>query len=231
MASGWCTVCCTKHTKKTDCPGRLLATGDERHGWRISVDTPRGPEACGVLIAQADQLWRARILTYPNILWTIPGGHGSMKFVADSPKRAERQAIAYIKDHFHQLGYAMRSDAPRVEPRIIEPEAARHILDRPHGRPAVRKVRFLPVQYGIARITEKGGTGNLSETGLFVITNSPEAKGRWLNMLLDIQDAQLEMKGLVRWMNFRPHAGRSPGMGIQLDKPPARYKRYVRQLP
>jgi hypothetical protein len=195
------------------------------------VATPHGSEACGVLIARSGRLWRARILTYPNILWTIPGGRGALKFVADSPKQAEWQAIAYVREHYHQLGYSLKADAPPVEPRIIAPEAACSVLERPDGLPAVRKIRFLPVLYGISRVTEKGGTGNLSETGLFVITNSPEAEGAWLNMTLDLREERVSMVGVVRWMNVRPHAGRSPGMGIQLQQPPARYKRYVRLLP
>jgi hypothetical protein len=209
----------------------LLSTGAERHGWRINVETPYGLEACGVLIARAGDLWRARILTYPNIIWTVPGGDGALKFVDDSPQRAERQAIAFIKKHYHLLGYTMRRDEVRAEPRVIEPEAAPHVLLRPDGMPATRKVRFLPVRYGLSRATEKGGTGNLSETGLFVITNSPENEGTWLTVLLGLKGEDVEMKGLVRWMNRQPHAGRSPGMGIQLDNPSSRYKRYVRLLP
>jgi hypothetical protein len=213
-----------------ECPGQLLATGAERHGWRVNVDTPHGIEACGVLIAEAGGLWRARILTFPNILWTIPGGQSALKFAGDSPHRAERQAIAFIKEHYRILGCRMRGDESRIEPQRIDLEAAPASLVRPDGQPAMRKIRFLPVRYGIAQITERGGTGNLSETGLFVITNSPESEGAWLNMMLDLKGEAVNMKGLVRWMNKRPHAGRSPGMGIQLEGAPVRYTRYVRLL-
>jgi hypothetical protein len=230
MPSKWCTVCCTSHGEKSECPGQLLATGHERHGWRVNVDTPRGIEACSVLVAECGGLWRARILTYPNILWTIPGGSGALKFAGDSPQAAEQQAIAFIKEHFRALGYRMRDGADKVEPLPIEPEAADPSLSRPAGRPALRKIRFLPVHYGIARMTEKGGTGNLSETGLFIITNSPESEGSWLNLMLELDGHEIDMRGLVRWMNNRPHAGRSPGMGIQIVAPPPRYTSYVRLL-
>jgi hypothetical protein len=230
MPSEWCPICCTRHRKKVECPGQLLATGAERYGWRISVDTPRGIEACGVLIAEAGGLWRARVMTYPNVLWTIPGGQAALKFAADSPQRAERMAIAFIKEHYRSLGYRMRDDTSRIEPQIIDLEAAEPAFVRPDGQPASRKIRFLPVRYGISQITERGGTGNLSETGLFVITNSPESEGIWLNVKLDLKGAVVNMKGLVRWMNSQPHAGRSPGMGIQLEAPPTLYTRYVRLL-
>jgi hypothetical protein len=230
MLSEWCPVCCTRHQKKVACPGQMLATGEERHGWRVSVDTPHGIEACGVLIAESGGLWRARVLTYPNVLWTIPGGQAALKFAADSPQRAERMAIAFIKEHFHSLGCRMRDDTSRIEPQIIDREASEPALVRPDGQPASRKIRFLPVHYGISQITERGGTGNLSETGLFVISNSPESEGTWLNVKLDLKGEGVKMKGVVRWTNHKPHAGRSPGMGIQLDAPPVRYTRYVRLL-
>jgi hypothetical protein len=200
----------------------LLATGHERHGWRINVDTPHGIEACGVLVAECDGLWRARVLTYPNVLWSVPGGGGALKFVDNSPQGAERQAIAFVKEHFRERGCRLRDEIGMVQPALIAPEAA---------HPAHRKVRFLPVHYGIARMTEMGGTGNLSETGLFVITNSPEREGSWLKLLLDLNGHDVDMRGLVRWMNMQSHAGRSPGMGIQIEAPPPRYRRYVRLLP
>jgi hypothetical protein len=208
----------------------LLATGHERHGWRINVDTPHGIEACGVLVAECDGLWRARVLTYPNVLWSVPGGGGALKFVDDSPQGAERQAIAFVKEHFRGRDCSLRDEIGMVEPALIAPEAAPSLV-RPPGHPAHRKVRFLPVHYGIARMTEMGGTGNLSETGLFVITNSPEREGSWLKLLLDLNGHDVDMRGLVRWMNMQSHAGRSPGMGIQIEAPPPRYRRYVRLLP
>jgi len=50
--------------------GDLRATGDERHGWRVAVETPHGIEAYGVLVAPTHERWRARILTFPNVLVT-----------------------------------------------------------------------------------------------------------------------------------------------------------------
>ena len=87
------------------------------------------------------------------------------------------------------------------------------------------------VVYDDGETNSVGVVGDLSETGMFVITNSPEKQGSWLNLLLELNGHDVDMKGLVRWMNIEPRAGRSPGMGIQIEAPPPRYRRYVRHLP
>ena len=77
--ANWCLLCCTDHPSEGRCPGELMATGPEQRGWKVTVETPSGFQAYGVLVAESGKYWRARILTYPNVLWTTPGGHGSMK--------------------------------------------------------------------------------------------------------------------------------------------------------
>ena len=67
---GFCRVCGTEHQGPASCPGELPATGVERPGWRVQVETPFGHEAIGVLLAPSHEQWRARIVTYPNVLWT-----------------------------------------------------------------------------------------------------------------------------------------------------------------
>ena len=96
MSEQWCNVCCTRHDDGRSCPGDLLATDVERHGWRVSVFTEGRTEEYGVLVAPARGIWRARILTYPNMLWSVPGGRGTMKFAGDSAAEAERRARDYI---------------------------------------------------------------------------------------------------------------------------------------
>jgi hypothetical protein len=226
----WCPVCCSQHGDKRDCPGDLLATGPERHGWRVNIQTPTGIEACGVLVAPSRDVWRARILTYPNILWSVPGGQGTLKFVGRSARDAEREAVAFLRAHVRARGFTMRDEIALAVPGGIDAEAAPGGLARPAAPPAVRKVRFLPIRFGIDRVTEVAGTGNLSETGLFIISNSPEDQGTWLNMQLEMDGDDVGLRGLVRWMNRRHRAGRSPGMGVQLDSPPPSYTSYVREL-
>ena len=90
----WCRVCCTQHGSDASCPGELLATGPERHAWRVTVDTSRGMETYGVLVAPAGRHWRARVLTYPKALWVVPGGRASMKFVGSGPQDVRREILA-----------------------------------------------------------------------------------------------------------------------------------------
>jgi len=208
----------------------LLATGPERHGWRVNIQTPNGIEACGVLVAPAEDVWRARILTYPNVLWTVPGGRGTIKFVGRTARDAEAAAIAFLREHVHTRGYTMRDEVALVEPDAFDPEAALTGLTRPPSPAAPRRIRFLPIRYGVRQITEVAGTGNLSQTGLFIITNAPEDRHTWLNMLLEVDGDNIGLQGLVRWMNRRHRAGRSPGMGVQLKAPPPSYLDYIRSL-
>ena len=101
----WCTVCGTEHSLEERCPGELTLTGPEQRCWQTSADTPTGLRGYGVLVAQAGDYWRARILTFPNILWTIPGGWASMKFVGRTKAEAEVKAVQYIRDHCDRKGF------------------------------------------------------------------------------------------------------------------------------
>ena len=220
MRLGWCQVCCTQHGLETECPGELPATGPERHGWRVNVDTPRGIEAYGVLIAPSYDVWRARILTFPNVLWLAPGQQLSMKFVGETGEEAERKAADLIRRHCLDKGFHMRTG----------PGTQVAALPRPGGQPAARMIRFLAVRFGVAAATEKGGTRNLSESGLFIVTESPVDAGSWLSMALDIDQESIPLRGVVRWANNEHYVGRAPGMGIQLSEPPRPYLNYVRSL-
>jgi len=225
MPSEWCNTCCTRHPPGRRCPEQLNATDAERHGWRVNVESPAGIEAYGVLVAAAGDRWRARILTYPNVLWLVPGGAGTMKFLADTPQLAELQAIEFIREHCRTRGLGIRREEVREIaaglPRGASPAA---------GNPAPRKIRFLPLRFGLANPSEPGGVGNLSESGLFVITGTPISRGTEVRLLLMLSTEDLSLRGQVRWMRDQPHVGRSPGMGVQLVQPPPSYIRFVRGL-
>lgn len=227
MDARWCPNCCTIHARGVDCPGELQTTGPEAPGWRVNVTTPRGVEAYGVLIAQCGDVWRARIMTFPNILWKAPGIGGTMKFVGADSVEATDQAISFIRHHCHERGYALRNarslDAPRSSPE-------RSITGRPLG-PKPRKIRFLPIRFGSVRPSEPGGTGNLSETGLYVITESPFNPGDPLNLMLRLKTQAIDLRGQVIWMTQEHRVGQPPGMGIALALPPTGYLDYVRALP
>jgi hypothetical protein len=227
MDARWCSVCCTNHAAGTECPGELLASGPEEPGWRVNVSTSRGIEAYGVLIAQCGDVWRARILTFPNVLWKAPGIDGTMKFVGGSSNEAVDHAIAFIRHHCHEKGYALRN-ARSLQTAMSVP--GRSVAGRVLG-PSPRKIRFLPIRFGSSQASEPGGTGNLSETGLYVITDSPFAPGDPLSLLLRLETDAIDLKGHVIWMTQQPRVGRPPGMGVVLATPPKHYLSYVRALP
>ena len=223
----WCMTCCTRHTVRERCPGDLPATGPERHGWRVNVDTPRGIEAYGVLVAPSNQVWRARILTYPNVLWLVPGGRNTIKFVGDSPQAAEATAADFVRRHCLQRKYTIREDVPMIVPGQTDAEAD-HLAAGFGNSP--RKIRFLPVRFGVIKATESGGTGNLSETGMFIITEQPVLTGTDLSIRLALAQRTVIMRGAVVWMRKDHRVGRAPGMGVHLVHPPNAYLDYVREL-
>ena len=89
----WCSTCGTQHGRFEECPGELVAVEEERNGWRVTVVTPHGLQTMGVRVADTGGVWRARILTFPNILWAVPDGRGTIKFVGGSPQEAEQRAF------------------------------------------------------------------------------------------------------------------------------------------
>ena len=228
MDSTWCLRCCTQHARNQRCPGELTATGPERHGWRVNAETPDGIEAYGTLIAPSYDEWRARIMTYPNILWVVPGGVGSMKFVDSTPQAAERQAADFIREYCHARGYPLRNTLAPVSAGRIRHEGVRP--GRATPGPAERKIRFLPVRFGVVRAVEVAGTGNLSETGMFIMTDSPVDVGTQVKLLLELENEPMDLDGVVRWARKDHHVGRSPGMGVQLNQPPQTYRSYVKRL-
>jgi Tfp pilus assembly protein PilZ len=225
----FCTVCGGSHAKSGDCPGELRATGPERHGWRVAVETPFGIEAYGVLVAPSFDLWRSRIITYPNVLWTVPGGALTLKFAGRTPREAESQAVAFVEGHINARGYVRRDrlDLPAVS--RIQAEAAAQARATPG--PALRKMRALPVQFGDGRALYAAMTGNLSESGLFVMTLVPFEPGTGLHVHIDLDTGRVGLGGRVVWKRQRVVLGRPVGMGVQLIAPPEPYREFVLELP
>ncbi len=220
MSHEWCPVCCTPFENRHVCSGSLLATGHERHAWRVHVETPFGLQAFGVLIAPSDDLWRARILTYPNVLWTIPGGGSSIKFAARSSEQAERLAVAHIEAHISEKGYLRRDPAFHEGPR-----------SRPHRLQASkRKSWALTVRFGSERPLLDGTTVNLSREGLFVGTPRPLEAGSSVRLRLDAGSYTFPLRGIVIWNRRQAESGRPLGMGIRLVDPVPGYPRYVDHL-
>ena len=230
MTATWCAGCSAIHAADEPCPGELEPTGPENPGWRVNVSTASGIEAFGVLVAPCGGHWRARILTFPNVLWKAPGRPAALKFVGRSAREALDRAIAFVRDHCGERGYTVRGES------MLGSAALFGLAGSPGGTavslPATRKIRFLPVRFGVVRPSESGGTGNISETGVFIITRAPIDPGHELTMLLRAADDPIDLKGCVIWTaKERREADRPPGMGIRLVEPPASYVRYIRALP
>lgn len=212
------------------------ATGPERHGWRVHVETPRGVEAIGVLVAPSGDLWRSRILTYPNVLWTAPGGRSTLKFLADTPQDAERLAIEYIGAHVQRMGWHRRDGLEPVETAAI-PEPALQAPGPRRGRgtharqQSRRKMKCLPIRFGAERPSTLAQTVNLSHEGMCVATPSPLEPGESVRMHLDIQGHTVTLHGFVVWQRARQQFGRPMGMGLRLTEPPAIYTNFVASLP
>ena len=224
----WCTICCTQHESRADCPGPLMATGPERHGRRVTVAGQGRTAVHGVLIAEAGEHWRARILTYPKMLWSVPGERGTLKFVGRSPQEVEAKATKFILQVCKFRGCEIVEDAEVPESSAVDAEGA--LLQAPRVAGEQRHLKSLPIHFGREKPTERGRTADLSRGGVFVITNRPLPPGTRVRLRLKLEGFSVPLEGEVAWTHTRFEQGRPPGMGIQLRNPPAMYSRYVPSL-
>jgi len=230
MSEQWCTVCCTRHEHERRCPGELLATDVEGHGWRVSVQAGTRTEEYGVLVAPAGEIWRARILTYPNMLWSVPGSRGTMKFAGGTAAEAERRARDYIVKLCAQRSFKLSEvkQAPPSRPLTHENAENAEGGAGPEGR--ARHLHSIIARFGEEKPVEEGATADMSSGGMFIITNRPLPTGRTLKIVLEMDNATLPLNGVVAWIRTRPEDGRQAGMGVELTQPPALYEYYVRKL-
>ena len=208
----------------------MRSTGPESNTWRIAVETPRGVEGYGVLVAVAGERWRSRIVTFPKILWMIPGGGETIKFLARTRDEVERKAIDFIRRHCVAKGYLMRDEVQYV--RTPRPTAAINAGGRPVSSAGVapRFRRYLPVRFGRTRPILLGQTDNISESGLFVSTEYSLVEGELVGLMLDLDYCKVPLRGSVAWHRSAPEPGRPQGMGLHLLRPPPIYVSYVRAL-
>jgi hypothetical protein len=227
----WCEVCGTTHVGDEKCPGDVPATGPEESGWRISVETPTGVEAYGVLVAPSNDKWRARIVTYPNMLWTLPGGRLTLKFVGRTRVEAEQKAVAMIGAHCAERGYVSRDG---VIPARIVPDAPSKSVTGPkpviHIQPAKRKKCRIPARYGTGLPEYVGVAFNVSETGLFLGTSLPLRSGKPIQIDMRLAGDRARLKGVVMWNRRRHEDDRPAGMGIRLTDSPSIYPTFVGRL-
>jgi hypothetical protein len=224
----WCPVCCTRHESKSDCPGELLATGPERHGRRVTVAAHGRNEVYGVLIAEAGEHWRARVLTYPNMLWSVPGAKGTLKFVGKSPQEVEGQAVTFILELCKARGYKVVEQAAEAKSAKVDQEA--DAVQAPTASRHQRYLRTYAVHFGSEKQNEMAKTGDLSRGGLLVVTEAPLPAGSPVRLRLELEGFTVPLSGTVAWARKRAEEGRPAGMGVQLRNPPGMYTRFVRAL-
>jgi Tfp pilus assembly protein PilZ len=235
MSAPWCPVCNTRHVSEAECPGELNATGPERHGWRVTVETSKGIESYGVLIAPCRDVWRARILTYPNVLWLVPGGRTTVKFASKTPEEVERLAINFIEEHCQERGFRRRDQMVPVDAGAVNPEGAEGgVAGTAPGMKrratAPRRLRSLPVRFGPDRATMLGSTADLSEEGMFVMTPVPLEAGTSVLLHLELVGTTVPLQGLVMWNRVRREPGRPVGMGVRIINAPQVYLNFVKTL-
>ena len=223
----WCGTCGTAHGGPETCPGSLRATGAERAAWRVNVETPFGHEAIGVLLAPSNDVWRARIITYPNVLWTLPGGRGTIKFVGDTREEAEARAIAFVDEHVRAKRYLRRDGLAVVGAETGAPSRA----PAPLFASVPRKRSCLPLRWGPDRASVRGITVNVSVEGMFIGAVAPETGGRSLLIHLDLDGHTVPLRGFVLWNRRRSEPGRPLGMGVRLSETPVLYQSFVTSLP
>lgn len=227
----WCPVCCTRHTAREGCLGELYPRAPEKQSKVIAADTPRGVQGYAVLLAPVLNRWRARIMSIPNVLWTIPGGRGTMKFIGRTEEDAERQAIAYIREHCMRLGFVMRDELALSDVQTMDVTQGRRAL--PPTDSVIAKPRFpriLPVRFGPQSPNVLAKTANLSESGLFVNTGYPLHPGTLAGLLLELEHVKLPLRGSVIWNRPSSVGDRPSGMGIELQSAPETYRRYIQTL-
>lgn len=222
-----CPLCGAWHASRLPCPEPPPLTGSEKQGFRVAAETPRGVEGYGVLLARMGPTWLSRIVTFPNVVWTVPGGRSAIAFRGRTEDEATRQAVTFIREHCRVRGYRMRDElvlsGGEPRPHLVLPDAAAIVR-------APRFPRELPVRFGRNRPVVIGRTGNISEGGLFVVTEYPMGTSDLVGLLLELEQGKVPLRGSVVWQCADLEAGRRPGMGIRLLDPPGVYVRYVQTL-
>ena len=192
----WCLSCCTMHRPGGHCPGEILATGVERHGWRVVTQDKLSTRVIGTLIAPAGDRWRARIITYPKILWVIPRG-GTMKFLGPTAAQAEQNAVDYIIDHCNSRGITLHKEVPHVDSERVDPEQEPHATDGLED--SRRTLKSVAIRYGTDATDRSAMTGDLSRAGLFIVTPDPLARGTALKLFIRVAGFGVPLKGTVQW--------------------------------
>lgn len=191
-----------------------------------TVLTPWGKETYQVFIQRAEAGWIARIVTLPNRIWVQPGAREAVKFYGANASEAEGAAAAFMDEERVATGRRLVA-ASAGDP---EDSVESGILVPPAPRAATRLTQRFLVRFGAEAPERPGVTGNLSESGLFIITDRPGSIGAGLEIDLRLPDLPLVLEGEIVWVNTLKRQGASLGCGIRLFERPPEYVKKLRDL-
>ena len=83
---------------------------------------------------------------------------------------------------------------------------------------------------GIQRSSQLASTHNLSNSGLFIATETILPPGSRLSIELRMPGVPERLEGVVIWGRYEPASGRVRGMGVQLLAPSSSYRARVQIL-
>jgi hypothetical protein len=165
-------------------------------------------------------------------MWVQPGGREALKFLGETRGEAESAAALFIEDQRVSRGLRAAGPAestPGIIARVAlapKPAAAEPVVDRP----ARRILQRLLVRFGLDHPNHPGVTANLSETGLFIITDQPRPIGTEVAIDLRFAHQPIILGGEVVWVSAERHEGRSVGFGVKLVRRPGEYLQQLRTL-
>lgn len=194
-----------------------------KRGYSTTVVTPWGHEIYQVWLTKSEENWVARIVTLPNRMWAQPGGREAVKFEAATEKEAETAAIHFIEQECIRTRRRMAPPATGQADHRIEYAAPKPA----QPRPAPRFPHRLLVRFGTMSPERPGVTANISESGMFIITDQPAPVGAHVLIDVRLPEGPVVLGGQVVWARTRKEADRSLGFGVRLVE---RAREYVVEL-
>ena len=195
-------------------------------GLARTVLTPHGKETSQVFLQRTRSGWVARIVTLPSRIWVQSGGREAMKFYGATATEAEAAAGEFMDQERIASGRRLLNE------RSAEamPSLVRGTLESAMPRVASRVAQRFLLRFGVARPDRAGVTGNISETGLFIITDRPSLVGCEIEIDLRLPDLPIVLDGEVVWIRPERNDSASVGCGVRLIRRPTDYLEKIRSL-
>jgi hypothetical protein len=189
-----------------------------------------GRETYQILLQDEGKIWVARIVTLPNKLWANPNGREALKFIADTAEEAEIAALQAMEAECARTGrrLATNQSLAVASPFDFPEPAAAPVQPVPDA--SARQARRLLVRFGETSPEIPAVTANLSETGIFIISDRPARPGSRLHIDLRFPEGAVELSGDVVWTRDERADGRSVGFGVRLRDRPKAYLERIRRL-